>query len=86
MSNVPQFKARYVRGKDFTELLSLELANGTKGYYVQERHGDIIRVEGEAGNVLNSYTYDIWGNHVTKSETVANPFRYEGEWVEEQMN
>ena len=54
----PQLKARCTRGKEFTELLSVELANGTKGYYVQERHGDIIRIEGETGNVLNEYTYD----------------------------
>ena len=85
-TNGPQLKARYTRGKDFTELLSIELANGTKGYYVQERHRDIIRIESETGNVLNEYTYDIWGNPIVQNETIANPFRYSGEWVEEKTN
>ena len=37
-----QIKAVMRRGKGFTELLSVEVASGTKGYGVQEHHGDII--------------------------------------------
>lgn len=37
-----------------------------------------------AGEVLNNYTYDIWGNTLTKNETVPNLFRYSGEYWDER--
>ncbi|WP_338042321.1 RHS repeat-associated core domain-containing protein [Paenibacillus alba] len=35
-----------------------------------------------SGNTLNTYTYDMWANPLTTSETVAQPFRYSGEMTD----
>lgn len=43
----------------------LEEADGTKGYYVLNGHGDVVGILGEYGEMLNSYDYDISGNVLT---------------------
>ncbi|MDD4275946.1 MAG: RHS repeat-associated core domain-containing protein [Clostridia bacterium] len=41
-------------------------------------HGDVVKVLGIAGIVLNTYTYDAFGVIVQQSETVGNTFYYAG--------
>ncbi|WP_154665896.1 RHS repeat domain-containing protein [Paenibacillus pinihumi] len=73
-------KASYIRGN---ELVSRVDASGNRAYYSHNGHGDVTRLTDQAGNVLNSYTYDMWGNPITASETVPNLFRYSGEYWDE---
>lgn len=73
-------KASYVRGN---QLVARVDANGSKAYYVHNGHGDVVGLTDGAGNVLNQYTYDIWGNPITEQESVPNPFRYSGEFWDE---
>ncbi|WP_176835548.1 MULTISPECIES: RHS repeat protein [unclassified Paenibacillus] len=70
-------KASYIRGN---QLVARVDAAGTKMYYMHNGHGDVVGLVNAAGQVVNSYTYDIWGNPVTTQETVAQPFRYSGEF------
>ncbi|SLK14730.1 MULTISPECIES: RHS repeat-associated core domain-containing protein [unclassified Paenibacillus] len=51
--------------------------------YVTNGHGDVTEVRDASGNVLNRYTYDIWGNPETTEETVPNVLRYAGEYWDE---
>jgi len=53
-------------------------------YYVINGHGDVIALTNEAGQIVNSYTYDEWGNTLAKQEQVANPIRYSGEYYDEE--
>ncbi len=49
-------------------------------YYITNAHGDITEIRDASGNLLNRYTYDIWGNPIVEEETVSNNFRYSGEY------
>lgn len=53
---------------------------GNKQYYVLNGHGDVEYLVNSDGDVLNSYTYDLWGKPISKSEKVTNPFLYSGEY------
>ncbi|MDQ6422393.1 RHS repeat-associated core domain-containing protein [Paenibacillus sp. LHD-117] len=70
-------KVSYLRGHG---LSMLEEADDTKGYYVQNGHGDVVSILGEDGEILNSYDYDVWGNPIAATETLSNSFRYSGEY------
>nr|WP_246628073.1 RHS repeat-associated core domain-containing protein [Paenibacillus oenotherae] len=69
-------KVQYIRGKG---LIARKDANG-KNYYLHNGHGDVIELRDSTGNTsVNRYTYDLWGNPLTTTESVSNPFRYSGE-------
>ncbi|MGF9917695.1 RHS repeat-associated core domain-containing protein, partial [Paenibacillus ehimensis] len=70
-------KARYIRGNG---LAARADANGAKTYYLHNGHGDVVGLTDGSGNVVNRYTYDIWGNPLTVTEQVPQPFRYSGEF------
>ncbi|SDF48017.1 RHS repeat-associated core domain-containing protein [Paenibacillus sp. cl6col] len=55
-------------------------------YYVSNGHGDITEIRDAQGNVLNRYTYDIWGNPLVQEERVPNIFRYSGEYWDATTN
>ena len=48
-------------------------------YYLSNGHGDIVQMVDKTGAVVNSYTYDEWGNISQQKETVANSFKYAGQ-------
>ncbi|XOK62253.1 RHS repeat-associated core domain-containing protein [Paenibacillus elgii] len=70
-------KARYIRGNG---LAARADASGAKTYYLHNGHGDVVGLADGSGNILNQYTYDIWGNPLTVTEQVSQPFRYSGEF------
>ncbi|MEK8130477.1 RHS repeat-associated core domain-containing protein [Paenibacillus filicis] len=70
-------KASYIRGN---RLVARVDAAGTKTYYMHNGHGDVVGLVNAAGQVVNTYTYDIWGNPLTTQEQVQQPFRYSGEY------
>jgi RHS repeat-associated protein len=47
-------------------------------------HGDVVQVLNANGNIVNSYTYDEWGNILSKTEQISNPIRYAGEYYDEE--
>jgi RHS repeat-associated protein len=70
-----KLKARYIRGNG---LVAREDATG-KAYYLHNGHGDVVGLADGNGTMLNSYSYDIWGNIVNQQETIPQPFKYSGE-------
>jgi len=76
-------KARYVRGNGLAARVD---AAGSKQYYLSNGHGDVVGLADVTGNVINQYTYDLWGAPLTASEAVTQPFRYSGEMWDSSAN
>ncbi|MFD2746938.1 polymorphic toxin-type HINT domain-containing protein [Paenibacillus yanchengensis] len=76
-------KISYLRGNS---LAMLETATGEKGYYMVNGHGDVTGITDSEGELLNEYTYDIWGKPLEHSETIEQSFRYSGEYWDEETN
>jgi RHS repeat-associated protein len=56
-------------------------------FYTFQAIGHTSELTGTGGAVLNSYAYDPFGVSLDKSETVANPFEYVGEYgVTQEMS
>ena len=55
-------------------------ASESRYIYRKNLQGDITDIIDSSGNIVASYTYDSWGNVLTKTGTLAdvNPFRYRG--------
>ncbi|MDO7908785.1 RHS repeat-associated core domain-containing protein [Paenibacillus sp. JX-17] len=51
-----------------------------KACYFHNGHGDVTALLQADGTVLNTYSYDIWGNPVVSEEKVENLFSYSGEY------
>ncbi|RFB34844.1 wall-associated protein [Brevibacillus sp. VP] len=67
------------------ELLYRDDVKGEKqGYYYTNAHGDIVEIKDKAGQTLNKYEYDLWGNVESKQEKMSNPFLYAGEMYDEE--
>ena len=56
----------------------------TNYYYLYNGHGDVTQVVDQNGNIVNSYTYDEWGNILSKQEQMSNPLKYAGEYYDEE--
>ncbi len=56
-------------------------------FYIHDRLGSIRLVLDEQGNVVNSYTYDPFGNLFTAetAENTENPFKFTGQWYDNQI-
>jgi RHS repeat-associated protein len=69
----------FTKGPD-GEFISGRLSTGTY-YYLFDGLGSVVGLTDSSGNVVNTYTYDPYGNTTSVSETVSNPFRFIGaEW------
>lgn len=53
-------------------------------FYLYNGHGDVVQIIDESGNIVNSYTYDEWGNITEKTEGISNPIRYAGEYQDDE--
>jgi RHS repeat-associated protein len=49
-------------------------------YYDADAIGSIVGLTGNSGTYLNQYSYLPFGEDLSKSETVSNPFEYVGQW------
>lgn len=60
--------------------------NDQNYYYLKNTLGDIIGIKDETGAQVATYTYDAWGNIVSKSGSMAdiNPFRYRGYYYDNE--
>ena len=73
----------YARG---LSLISCK-SNTRKGYYVQNAHGDITKIVPSGDGITVDYEYDAYGNCEQEKDRYGNPFRYCGEyWDEETEN
>ena len=47
-------------------------------YYAYDAHGSVVSMNGQR------YAYDAFGNILENGVTVSNPFRYNGEYYDEE--
>lgn len=48
---------------------------GTTYYYQLNGHGDVVALTTGSGTVVATYVYDAFGNVVSETGTVENPYR-----------
>ncbi|WP_407653330.1 RHS repeat-associated core domain-containing protein [Brevibacillus ruminantium] len=77
-----QLQARNIWGNEL--LFRKDSAANKQGYYLYNGHGDVVKIVGEQGEELNRYEYDTWGNIVSKTEGMSNPFAYSGEMFDSE--
>ncbi|WP_407653331.1 RHS repeat-associated core domain-containing protein [Brevibacillus ruminantium] len=77
-----QLQARNIWGNEL--LFRKDTAANKQGYYLYNSHGDVVKIVGEQGEELNRYEYDTWGNIVSKTEGMSNPFAYSGEMFDNE--
>ncbi|THF73415.1 RHS repeat domain-containing protein [Cohnella fermenti] len=69
--------ANYVRGDRL--LVKKDVSTSKDYYYLYNGHGDVVQIVDTAGAIVNSYSYDEWGNLASQSEQISNMFKYAGE-------
>ncbi|KAF1084282.1 tRNA nuclease WapA precursor [Sporotomaculum syntrophicum] len=57
---------------------------GSYYYYLYNGHGDVTKVIDQNGNIVNSYTYDEWGNILSQQEQLPQPLKYAGEYYDDE--
>ena len=73
--------SKYIRGNE--ELLKAENADGSlKWYYVNDSHGNVVKLLDGSYATTKSYTYDAYGVEQNIDSADANPFRYCGEYYD----
>ncbi|KAB2841040.1 MAG: hypothetical protein F9K47_12240, partial [Burkholderiales bacterium] len=75
--------ALYTFGED---LLQLSRAGQGTFYHripLTDPLGAVRLLVDETGSVSDSYTYDAWGNVTARTGTTVNPYKFQGEWQEE---
>lgn len=66
----------YIRGSQF--LSSSNDYAKTYYHYASDEMGSITHIVDDK-EILNEYEYDVWGNVVSKKETVNNRFKLNGQ-------
>ncbi|MBQ3502756.1 MAG: RHS repeat-associated core domain-containing protein [Clostridia bacterium] len=66
--------------------LSGMVYNGENYYYIKNTLGDIVGIRNSSGTQVATYSYDAWGNIISKTGTMAdiNPFRYRGYYYDNE--
>ena len=72
-------KARNIWGNELLFRKNSTMTDTQAGFYFYNGHGDVVKITDSAGNTLNTYDYDTWGNITSKTESMNNPFKYTGE-------
>ncbi|EAO9488552.1 RHS repeat-associated core domain-containing protein, partial [Salmonella enterica] len=75
-------KARNIWGNEL--LFRKDFEANKSGYYGYNSHGDVVVISDENGHEINTYDYDVWGNIVSETEGMKNPFKYSGEIYDEK--
>ena len=53
-------------------------------YYIYNAHGDVTGLTDSAGNMVREYEYGAFGMEVSKDKNDTNPFRYCGEYYDNE--
>ncbi|MBU5451519.1 RHS repeat-associated core domain-containing protein, partial [Acetivibrio sp. MSJd-27] len=64
--------------------ISRTVNGGSKEYYSFNTHGDTAQLVNASGTILKDYTYDAFGNQKQTEEIDNNPFRYCGEYFDNE--
>jgi RHS repeat-associated protein len=52
------------------------VSGGSVYFYHYDRLGSVRFMSNEGGNVVQEYVYDVWGNLVSSSGSVSQPYKY----------
>lgn len=77
-------KAVYVRGDRLLIKKDVTSSSTKDYYYLYNGHGDVVQIVDTNGQVVNSYSYDVWGNITNQEERIPNSFKYAGEIYDEE--
>jgi len=58
--------------------------NGTTQYFHKDGHGDVTTLTDSIGTITKTYTYDAFGTELNTDPTDSNPFRYCGEYFDQE--
>ena len=72
--------ANYIWSPDRT---LAKIDNSGTYYYIYNGHGDVVQILDTSGNIVNQYSYDLWGNFEEQIKTIHNPFTYFGQQFDE---
>jgi len=68
--------------RDPAGTLISQRTSGASYYYLYDGQGSIVGLVNNAGGKIDSYSYDPYGVARSTSETVANPWRYTGGYLD----
>ena len=60
------------------------ISQGNSWYYLYNARGDVVKYITANGAVLKSYDYDAFGEEADPSTTDTNPFRYAGQYFDDE--
>jgi RHS repeat-associated protein len=80
--NTNAVTGRYLRGNG--RLIGILNSSSTMQYYLHNGHGDVTGLTSAAGTVTKTYAYDAFGNERNKVANDPNPFRYAGEYFDNE--
>jgi len=72
--------ARSVRGRG----LIGRIQGSQFSTYLKDAHGDVIKIFDQNRNELSYYEYDAYGNGTKETGKVENPYRYTGQYLDEE--
>jgi len=70
----------------------LELVRTVQGqpahhyWYVLDGRSNVVALTNETGQVVDRYSYDVWGTPTSTTESVPQPFRYAGYWWDSALH
>ncbi|WP_127533294.1 polymorphic toxin-type HINT domain-containing protein [Paenibacillus kobensis] len=73
---------RYVRGVNYIARVDAAMK---ASYFLFNGHGDVVHTVNGAGEVENTYDYDIFGNPLLTIEVYASSIRYSGEFYDAEV-
>jgi RHS repeat-associated protein len=76
--------ARYTQGFGMDEPLAM-LRSGTTSYYEADGLGSITSLSNSSGALVSTNSYDSFGNLISSSGSVTNPYRYAGRELDSQI-
>ncbi len=71
---------KYIRG---LQLISSKKGS-TENFYTYNGHGDVVQLTSGTGAIMKQYSYDAFGVEVNKADNDTNPFRYCGEYYDNE--
>ncbi|MNB80321.1 tRNA(Glu)-specific nuclease WapA precursor [compost metagenome] len=75
-------QSNYVRGDRL--LVKKDKKAAKDYYYLYNGHGDVVQIVDTSGKLVNSYSYDAWGNLTSQTVGTFNSFMYAGEMYDSE--
>lgn len=69
---------RFVYGVGIDEVLWVEDASGNKFWYYYDALGSVVNISDNAGNLVSTIHYDVYGDFVETGSFTSNPYKFTG--------